>query len=57
MDEQIHNVIIIGGGCAGLAAAIYCGRAELKPVVFWVNMKIRWIINENINSRKLSRIS
>lgn len=29
-----HKVIIIGGGCAGLTAAIYCGRAELKPVLF-----------------------
>jgi thioredoxin reductase (NADPH) len=34
MSETIHKVIIIGGGCAGLTAAIYCGRAELKPVLF-----------------------
>jgi thioredoxin reductase (NADPH) len=32
--DNIYNVIIIGGGCAGLSAAIYCGRAELKPLLF-----------------------
>jgi thioredoxin reductase (NADPH) len=32
-EEHLNNVIIIGSGCAGMTAAIYAGRANLKPVV------------------------
>ncbi|HLD57431.1 MAG TPA: FAD-binding protein, partial [archaeon] len=28
-----HDLIIIGGGPSGLAAALYSGRADLKPLV------------------------
>lgn len=32
-EKSVYKVIIIGSGCAGLTAAIYAARAELKPLV------------------------
>ncbi|MFA9288289.1 MAG: thioredoxin-disulfide reductase [Weeksellaceae bacterium] len=32
--DTIQNVVIIGGGPAGLSAAVYMARATLKPLVF-----------------------
>ncbi len=33
-SAEIRDVVILGSGCAGLTAAIYAGRSNLKPLVF-----------------------
>src|SRR5216684_6796561 len=33
MENSIRDTVILGSGCAGLTAAIYAGRANLKPLV------------------------
>src|SRR3954467_15816523 len=33
MTEQVRETVILGSGCAGLTAAVYAARANLKPLV------------------------
>src|SRR5437763_7639332 len=33
MAEEIRNTVILGSGCAGLTAALYAARANLKPLL------------------------
>ena len=33
-QREYYDVAIIGGGAGGLTAAIYCGRARLKTILF-----------------------
>ena len=33
MSDEIRDTVILGSGCAGLTAAIYSARANLKPLV------------------------
>jgi thioredoxin reductase (NADPH) len=33
MSDSVRNTVILGSGCAGLTAAIYTARANLKPLV------------------------
>ncbi len=34
---ESYDVVIIGGGAAGLTAGIYCGRAKLKTLIIEKN--------------------
>ncbi|MDQ7037876.1 MAG: thioredoxin-disulfide reductase [Aquificota bacterium] len=38
MSSEVEKVIIIGGACAGLTAAIYTSRARLNPLLFTGSM-------------------
>src|SRR5437016_14448480 len=33
MENSVRETVVLGTGCSGLTAAIYAGRANLKPLV------------------------
>ena len=33
MENSVRDTVVLGTGCAGLTAAIYAARANLKPLV------------------------
>lgn len=33
MDDEMYDIVIIGGGVSGLGAAIYAGRFQIKTAV------------------------
>jgi len=39
VQAEVENVVIIGSGPAGYTAAIYCARANMKPILFEVGTK------------------
>ena len=32
--SEINDLVIVGSGPAGYTAAIYAGRAQLKPIIY-----------------------
>jgi len=50
MDHQDYDIIIIGSGVTGMAAAIYCGRFGLKTAVFGESIGGTIILTDDISN-------
>ena len=45
MDEELYDVIIIGGGPTGLFASFYAGLRDLKVKIIDSLPQLRWSVN------------
>ena len=48
MAEKMHDLVIIGGGVAGLGAAIYAGRFQMKTAVIAENLGGTIVLTDDI---------
>lgn len=46
-EKNIYDIVIVGGGIAGLTAAIYCGRKLLKTLVVTVDVGGQNLLTED----------
>jgi len=53
-DKADYDVVVVGGGPAGLAAASYCGRKFLRTAIFegdcWGGILTRWCPDKRIDN-------